>query len=232
MAENEPTKICRFCAETIKAEAKVCWHCGRPQNKSAIYLNELIADSFRRFIGKRKKIMNDNVETKTCDLCAESIRVAAKVCPYCRSFQSRWRLKKQIEQWSSLVLLLMMGFGFMIFIGNIFSPGRNFSEFQNQLTITDAEMHFSQNTNGNFISTVGQIKNSSPYAWKDLQIEVQYYNKNGHMIDTRTEDRYSEIISAGSTEAFRIRGPADKTESEYSTQKKFLRSAKDARKWP
>lgn len=232
MAEKEQNKVCSHCAEPIRVLAKICPHCGRVQGDLGIHLNQLVEDSFRRFFGKRKKVMNDNVDTKPCDLCAEPIRVAAKVCPYCRSFQSRWRLKKQIEQWSSLVLLLMMGVGFMIFLGTIFSPGRNFEEYKDQLTITESEMHFSQTTNGNFISTIGQIKNNSPYAWKDLQIEVQYFNNNGHMIDTRTEERYSEIISAGSIEAFRIRGPADKPEAAYSTQKIFVRSAKDSRKWP
>jgi len=33
MAENEPTKICPLCAETIKAAAKVCPHCRKVQKR-------------------------------------------------------------------------------------------------------------------------------------------------------------------------------------------------------
>lgn len=33
MADNEQTKICPLCAETIKAAAKICPHCRRPQNR-------------------------------------------------------------------------------------------------------------------------------------------------------------------------------------------------------
>jgi len=33
MAENEPTKVCPLCAETIKAAAKVCPHCRHWQKK-------------------------------------------------------------------------------------------------------------------------------------------------------------------------------------------------------
>lgn len=232
MAENERTKACLHCAESIRALAKVCPHCGRSQNGSIVYLDKVWDDSIGRFFGKRKKIMNENVETKPCAFCAEPIRVAARICPYCRSLQPRWRLKKQIEAWGTLAIMLIMACGLIYFLGSTFGPGRDFERFQNQITIISPEMHFSQMTNGNFISTIGQIRNGSPYAWKDLQLEVQYFDKDGRMIDTRTEDRYMEIIPAGATQAFRIRGPADKPESAYSTQKVFVRSAKDSRKWP
>jgi hypothetical protein len=232
MSEAEQGKVCPHCAETIRALAKVCPHCGRSQSRSAIYLDVLVGNSFGRLFGKRKKIMNEGVETKPCAFCAEPIRVAARVCPYCRNLQPRWRSKKQLEAWGSLVMLLIMGCGFMFSIHLLFGPGRDFEPFQNQIKIINSEMHFSQTTNGNFISTIGQIRNDSSYAWKDLQLEVQYFDKDAHMIDTRTEDHYGEIIPAGATQAFRLRGPADKPESAYSIQKVFVRSAKDSSKWP
>jgi hypothetical protein len=37
MADNEPTKICPHCAETIKAAAKVCPHCRYWQKKFSLY---------------------------------------------------------------------------------------------------------------------------------------------------------------------------------------------------
>ena len=39
MAETEQTKVCPLCAETIKAAAKVCPHCRRPQNRW-FFINE------------------------------------------------------------------------------------------------------------------------------------------------------------------------------------------------
>jgi len=194
-------------------------------------LDGLVGYSFNRLIGKRK-IMSEGAETKPCDWCAEPIRVAAKVCPYCRRLQSPWRRKNQLEAGFSLVFLGLMFFGGIFWLQFLFSPGRDFEKYKNQIAIINPEMHFGQTTNGNFISTIGQIRNESPYAWKDFQIEVQYFDKDGRMIDTRTDNRYGDVTPAGETQAFRIRGPADKPEAAYSTQKIFVRSAKDSRKWP
>lgn len=41
MAENEPTKVCPFCAETIKAAAKVCPYCRSQQVRYALWRQEL-----------------------------------------------------------------------------------------------------------------------------------------------------------------------------------------------
>jgi hypothetical protein len=154
------TKLCLYCAEPIRVSAKACPHCGRWQS----YLSRFWQDPFRLGFGKGKKTMNDNVETKACALCAEPIRVAAKICPYCRSMEPRWKRQKQIELWISL------GAAFLMIIGSIFSfawllsPGRDFELFQNQFAVIDPEMSFNVTTNGNYISTIVQVRNGSPYA--------------------------------------------------------------------
>ena len=131
-----------------------------------------------------------------------------------------------------MAFMMLMFLGGVIWLQHLLGPGRDFENFKDQIVIINPEMHFGQATNGNFISTIGQIRNDSPYAWKDFQLEVQYFDKDGRMIDTRTENRYGDLLPSGATQAFRIRGPADKAEGAYSTQKVFVRSAKDSRKWP
>jgi len=232
MAGNENAKACQYCAEPIRALAKVCPHCRRLQTGGPIYLNDLAGYSFNWLIGKRKKIMSAADETKPCDYCAEPIRTAARVCPYCRHLQSRWQFKKQLEAWSFLLVFGLMIFGGLYCMKNAIGPGRDFKQFQSQILISNPEMHFGASTNGNFISTIGQMQNQSPYSWKNIQLEVQYFDKDGRLIDTRMDERYGYVLPAGETQSFRIRGPADKPEAAYITQKVFVRAAKDSNTWP
>jgi hypothetical protein len=42
-----------------------------------------------------KETMGDASQTKTCKLCAESIKAAAKVCPFCQAHQGRFALWRE-----------------------------------------------------------------------------------------------------------------------------------------
>jgi hypothetical protein len=131
-----------------------------------------------------------------------------------------------------VLLLAFLFVGGSIWLGRIFSPGTDFEPFRDQIVVEGSNMHFGQATNGNFISAIGTLRNNSPYAWKEIQLEAQYYDNDGRLIDTRTESRYGNVLPPGASQGFRLRTPADKPQSTYASHKVFVRSAKDARTWP
>ena len=230
METPSDSKTCRDCAESIRAAATVCPYCGRDQRKGFFTVPKPPRHS--KGLSKTMLTMSEGTESKPCAWCAEPIRVAAKACPYCRRLQPKW---KWISEF--LVVLPLVGFALLCFVGalwlkQLFSPGRDFEPFRDQIVVEGSNMHFGQATNGNFVSAIGMIRNNSPYAWKEIQLEVQYYDKDGRMIDTRSESRFGDVLPPGATQAFRLRTQADKPQSAYADHKVFLRSAKDSRKWP
>lgn len=123
-------------------------------------------------------------------------------------------------------------FVFVLFIISIFlykpkvlAVGTELPSFQESLRITDSEVHFSSGENYNSVSCIGNIKNSSALIWEELVIEVQYFNKENKLIDTTTEYIYGLVVPANDTIAFRVKGGADKSESEYHSHKVRITSA-------
>lgn len=230
MDTSPETKVCSDCAETIRAAAKTCPYCDRDQRKSAI----TVSGPSRQSSGLSKSLisMSEATETKACGWCAEPIRVPARVCPYCRRLQPKWKRLCELMAFLPVLLLAFLFVGGSIWLGRIFSPGTDFEPFRDQIVVEGSNMHFGQATNGNFISAIGTLRNNSPYAWKEIQLEAQYYDNDGRLIDTRTESRYGNVLPPGASQGFRLRTPADKPQSTYASHKVFVRSAKDARTWP
>lgn len=115
-------------------------------------------------------------------------------------------------------------------LGDAGRPGRSFEPYRNQIIISGTSMHYSQSDNTNIISTVGFVRNASPYAWKSLQLEIQYFDGSGRLVDTKTDTLSYQELPPGMTEAFRVRTAAATTEPAYVTNKVFVRTAKDATK--
>jgi hypothetical protein len=181
--------------------------------------------------------MDASPQTKTCPMCAETVQAVARVCPHCRSRQhlppgSR---PSVFAPWIGIWLPLLVTFVAPMMVGlwwmrDIKSPGHPFEPHREQVMATDSTMHFSRAENTNFICTVGLLKNGSPYAWRALQLEVDYLNAEGKLIDTATEVLVYQELPAGATQAFRVRAPAAAPEAAYASHRVFVRSGRDARK--
>ena len=176
--------------------------------------------------------MAENEQTKICPLCAEIIKVAAKVCPRCRS-----RLqptKNALVVWLQLLAIVILFYGPMLlaarWVRDSKLPGQSFEPSREKIAVFDTTMHYSQSDKTNIISTVGYLRNDSSNSWQALQLEVQYFDSGGKLVDTKTETLQYQELPMGMTEAFRIRAAAAAAESSYVSNKVFVRMAKDARK--
>ena len=66
---------------------------------------------------------------------------------------------------------------------------------------------------------IGEINNASDSTWKDIVVEVRYFNADGDLTDTVTEHLYDHIVPPGKSAAFRIWTAACKKQDEYSSHK-------------
>jgi hypothetical protein len=114
-----------------------------------------------------------------------------------------------------------------IFLDSMLGQGRDFAEYRNQIRVVTSAMDFSQTDKEPYITTVGLLTNSSEFAWKDVQLEAQYFDDNGKLVDTGIERNLEAVVMPHAETAFRIRTLADKPESSYVSHKIMVRTAKD-----
>jgi hypothetical protein len=129
------------------------------------------------------------------------------------------------------MFLVIGAFGLapVILFEHFFDPGRDFVPFHDQIVVGDSQVHYSQTEKGAFIAVVGMIKNNSKFSWKEVELEVQYFDKDGKLIDTKSDQEYNVTILPLGERAFRIRAQADRPEAAYASHKVFVRAAKDGR---
>src|ERR1039457_1672886 len=111
--------------------------------------------------------MAETGQTKACPLCAETIKAAAKVCPFCCSKQGRyvlWRQELLIAGPAAVLIILA------IVAIALFAPdekgvgGRSFTRHQHDLVISNTSLD-RPGTKPDFWLT-GTVTNRGEYAWR------------------------------------------------------------------
>lgn len=220
-------KPCVLCAEPIRRQAIVCPYCGSGQTRWTRRLHLFGLSSVQA--QKRTRESSEAREgTKPCTWCAEPIRLTAEVCPHCRRLQRQFLRRAWFIGLVELALLGGLLVWGLLTLREMLQPGRSFAPYQSQIVVVYSEKHWSQRTNSNFISVIGALRNDSPLAWRDIELEVRFFDASGRLIDTVSETLDATVAPAA-LRGFRVRSVADKAESAYARHEVLVRWAKEAR---
>ncbi len=142
--------------------------------------------------------MGDASPTKTCKLCAENIKAAAKVCPFCQAHQGRfafWR-EQPVQLVSALAMMLVLGYVcYSTFSDDVLSGGRSFARHRADLRVLRTALEPVKGKPEFWLT--GYVTNSGSYPWR--------------VLETRDEDRGRSGQSVGRMPSKRLRrvcGPA------------------------
>lgn len=123
-------------------------------------------------------------ETKTCPMCAETIKAAAKVCPFCNSKQRRFEVWRQ-ELPVSLTALLLLGIAILVITW--IAPDekgvgrRNFTGHGDELVVTACSL---DRVDGKTeFRLTGLLTNRGDHPWRVHELEVRFLDAQGGMLD-------------------------------------------------
>ena len=167
--------------------------------------------------------------TKTCPYCAEPVKNTAKICPHCR----QWLTALSFRNPAVLVVviyfcILILIVGFLMFLGRLLNPGINFMPYRDGISIVDSRMNIQDEGKDSSVHVVAVITNQTDIAWKQVQLDVRFFDRTGELIDGRMYLDSSIILPHGES-AFRINTKPSHPLSDYVSYKIFVRYARDAR---
>ena len=148
--------------------------------------------------------MSVSTDTKTCPLCAETIKAPAKVCPFCQSRQGRFALWKQ-DFGLLIAVLIMMGSALapIIWLARHAERGRSFVGHQADLLVLGPSLDRAQK--GDQIWLAGYITNKGFYPWRLHELEVRFLREDGSLLDARHPDLSpSFVVEPQHENAFRV----------------------------
>jgi hypothetical protein len=170
----------------------------------------------------------NEAETKTCPLCCEPVRPAARKCPHCQHYLNKWVLAAYHPLIAMSPMLLVFGVGFYL-LSRAIDRGQSFEAFRSQVHITHSELQLGELPAGPTVAVVGTIHNDSNVAWKELTIEVQFFDKSHKLIDTKQRQDYSLALPPKDNCAFKISQPREFNLADYASHEVRVITAKDAK---
>ena len=185
----------------------------------------------KKTINSRNLTVTDSTQ-KTCPRCAEAISTAAKICPHCLADQRKGAISIQIVPWVGLAVWLLIAAGVGVVFYRVLDQGQEFSSVRGLVTVASSEMQFSNGEKGRYVTTVGVITNGSDCTWKEVQLEVRYFDQQGKLIDVGAQWFSDVIVQSHAESAFRIRTIADQSDKTYASHRVMVRTATDIKRWP
>lgn len=156
--------------------------------------------------------MAEAEQTKVCPLCAETIKAAAKVCPHCRTRQSRFViLGSELVGIVSVLIVVTAYIAIPLYFDRMFpdlSDGTSSFAFvihRNDLSVERPVWEADQRGNDYYWLT-GLVTNKGTYPWRIHGFEIRFMDDQ-KMTDARQVDlKKAEVfvVQPGQEHAFKI----------------------------
>jgi hypothetical protein len=173
--------------------------------------------------------MQDLSETKVCPLCAEIIQQKAIVCPHCRHWQKKWSFANpRLQGFCSVAMLLTVWVCASLFLERLFKS-EPFGPHLGEISVVSSDYSQKISNSNLVITAIGVLTNSGRLDWKDIGVEVQFFDKSGKMIDViSAQGVYNQIhLLAHSQAGFKVETKAACSLPDYVKHKVFVRWAKE-----
>lgn len=170
----------------------------------------------------------EEITSKTCKMCYQEMDSRAKKCPYCH----HWQNKISMIVWHPAFAAFLIMIPSCIFVGlifeSMFDKGEDFTTYRTQIAISESELKFGKTVRGPTVVAMGIMTNKSSLSWKDVQLEVRFYDNNNKLIDTDQKNKYSFVVPANDISTFKVSIPREFPEEQYASCKVRILSAKDS----
>jgi hypothetical protein len=150
--------------------------------------------------------MAENEQTKVCPLCAETIKAAAMICPFCRSKQTRHALLRQelLIAGPVTVLIILAVFAISWFVPDEEGAGgRSFVGHRSDLVVLNTLLDRAGSKPGFWMT--GVVTNEGEYSWRVNEFEVRFLDQQGNLLDVRHPDvTDSFVVQSRQEHGFRV----------------------------
>jgi hypothetical protein len=175
--------------------------------------------------------MAEERQTKTCKVCYEQIDQRARKCPHCRQGQHPLTVitfHPAVVMWLfAMPVLAVCGLAIYMF-STAMSPSEYFAKHEGQIRVLRSEMLWEEQGTTPIVAVVGEIENDSSLPWQWIEIEVQFWDSAGRLVDAFSDLHWATVLEHARSD-FRVASSAYLPRESYAEYKASIRSARDAR---
>ncbi len=175
--------------------------------------------------------MNGEAETKNCPACAETIKAAAKVCPFCRRPQNRRWFLSDHDSYSIGALMFFVAAMFLALW--FFTMGRQYSPEKNQIKVLSANFGMEVSGHETNLIASGVLTNTSRFTWRVGSLEVRFLDAAGKTVDvSHGGSTYQELVVPPHSDcAFHVALSPQKSVPSHVSSKVIVTEASDPNFW-
>jgi hypothetical protein len=169
---------------------------------------------------------------KQCTVCFEEIDSRARACRYCGHWQKRGFVRTILPILIFMAVMVVYGESLIVRAHTLSRPSQEGVAYNGQIVVTQSEMFKGTSPDGDVVYVVGKLRNESDVEWDQIEVEAQFFDPQGKLIDADVQKRYVTHLLPHGEMAFKVRTVADRPLDEYATYKVSVKSAEDIRSSP